>query len=359
MSLIALALSFATAFERADQQQGVTFESLTPPPGATRITATALSDDGRVAYGYAVFGKKEGKVLPIRWAGGELDILSVPAGTRIAKGQPPLDTVDDGRWLVGIVETAKGNLPCRWNGGKPALLSAPAEFLHANGYAIATDGTVAGELIANPEERVFVLRACLWGRDGYRVLPMPEGATGTGARAISADGRTVVGIAWGGKSVPKLWTWSAGRLRSAPLGDENELRLVGVASDGRTWLVHRRSIAPNPNEDRALGRTSLVQGDGDETLLDPPGAAGQTYVWAELDASGTLALVEVHPAYPEPHRTYLRTPDRYIELRTLLRSYAGDERMIQVRKVARLSKDRAVVLGVTDKGTPFRAEIPL
>lgn len=195
----------------------------------TQGYATAASADGQVVAGWFA----EGVPRAFRWTAAAGTEFLPADGTASAYG-----VSGDGRFVVGVARV-EGNInraPVRWDGtGQPEPLDTPSvDYVFAGAYGTSADGTVAagsfggwsessglfdiggfgydvsgdGSVIvgwAPPAGADANFKAIRWTQaTGTQVIgPAPDVWRGSVARAVSADGMTIVGSGPGG-----AWLWT-------------------------------------------------------------------------------------------------------------------------------------------------------
>jgi probable HAF family extracellular repeat protein len=173
--------------------QATGLQTLQPPSAWSSCDAFGCSGDGQVAVGS---GYPSGNLhIPFRWtAGTGMQPLPAPVDGGDAYGAS-----SDGSVVVGLVTTSVSprtvNVAARWvNGGSPTLI--PQSWL---AYGVSPDGSVVvgegtGTGLGHAAQWVFGLDNSLVSSRDLGVVPGAAADLRLSiARAVSADGRTVVG----------------------------------------------------------------------------------------------------------------------------------------------------------------------
>lgn len=230
---------------------------------------------------------------PLGWVfrDGVLSPLAVPAGVQAAVPS----AINDAGDIVGRVMpgTAPGVLPGTvviWPAGSPGSpYVRPRDTTAAEPVAIAADGTVVADLMAQPDQPAW---AAVWGPDGARRdLALPDGWLK--ATTVDLRGRTVYGtvVRWKAASVPPgygqddpyptsppdfrvdvsppderpaRWDLGTGTVHVYP----TEGALAAVSGTG--WLLVERYIAAS----QSLARTLVVVSPRGEARELPTAGSG-------------------------------------------------------------------------------------
>lgn len=203
-------------------------------PMSDASSASGVSDDGAVVVGQC---ESDAGNLAFRWTP-ELGMqpLPTPEGWRSLSAN---GVSDDGRIIVGTMfHDSRQWVACRWvDGGVAEVLGVLEEGNVTTAQAVSGDGAVVtGWGRVGEESRVF-----LWSEPaGIRDLGLPEGTMDAGGHAVSDDGTTVVGIAWGPGGGAFRWRADEGWrfLYDIPpprLSYATGLTATGTAVVGGTW----------------------------------------------------------------------------------------------------------------------------
>ncbi len=192
------------------------------PPGVQYSTAQGLSADGSTVVGaYLVGVEPDWEWAAFRWAAGTGTVtLPVPCQEGFAAAVSA-----DGGVAVG---SACGNLAARWVGAGPcALLGQLPGGKQAFAFGASADGSVVVGSCWIPA--LNASRAFRWtAASGMQEIPASPTGPALVARAISADGLTVVGETAGYS--PYRWTASGGTQDLGPPG--SFCRAEAVTADG-------------------------------------------------------------------------------------------------------------------------------
>jgi probable HAF family extracellular repeat protein len=179
------------------------------PGGRVASAAEAVSADGRVIVGG---GSVEGGGVAFRWTAetGMVSLGDLPGGSLSATAT---DVSADGSVVIGNGSMDDGRRAFRWTAEDGMV---PLEKIHpdqrfSRAYATSWDGSIIlGELSVSGVGSGFFY----WTEeDGMRWLddvfaehgvPVPDGWVAYSVRALSADGRTIVGTGTGGGFIAHL-----------------------------------------------------------------------------------------------------------------------------------------------------------
>ena len=220
--------SFSGPNERAFSWSAATGLVPLPSPGLDGSEAFAVSADGSVVVGCASPG-------PVAWIGGGSPLTLLPA-TGLYAGGEAQDVSAGGSTIVGWTRRSVSNaiVAFRWTAASGFVeLTAPSGFTRAFAEGVSGDGSV---VVGRMQTSVISpSRAFRWTEAGGFVDITPPGAVSALALAASADGSVIVGQAAFSGSVRHAVRWdatgTATSLGAAP-GTDSSAR--AVTSDGRS-----------------------------------------------------------------------------------------------------------------------------
>lgn len=93
-----------------------------------------------------------------------------------------------------------------WKQGQLIGLGVPQGYRHSYASAINNVGQVVGWAVSNDEKRVGSVRAWIWDKQGFHLLPLLSGMTDSAATAVNDRGQ-VVGIAYKRDCLPGQLNW--------------------------------------------------------------------------------------------------------------------------------------------------------
>ncbi|AIE85229.1 hypothetical protein [Fimbriimonas ginsengisoli] len=272
---------------------------LPPLPGDDSSKALALNAQGDCVG--ASFLKEIGN-RPVRWGvqDRQAKSLLVPPSTTNATAHG-ISGVGE---VVGSADVAGSTHPLRWD--RAGSLTFLSESPESNGWAFGVNN--AGRVVGDtPMSRSP--RAAVWERDGsHLILPLPEGALMSEARAISGSGHVIGDALFAGKTRAVRWLPTGdtvvlnlppGFVESAAIGISETLDVVGTVRD------------PQDSDTAAYWRTNGVvtvlgslNGDGSSTALavnsfgwvvgrstTRSGAQSRAFFWTE--GTGILDLASL------------------------------------------------------------------
>ncbi len=254
------------------------------PDGASG-RAQNLSRDGSTVVGYY----DNGFSAPFHafvWTE-ETDVVDI--GTLDPENNDSLfsyatDVSSDGSVVVGYSQIAGGtvNHAFRWtnSGGMVDLGSAAGPEGYSAAYGVSSDGSV---IVGESDFPDASRKAFRWTEvDGFEELGTIDGTPRSLATAISADGNTIVGMAF--VNVPSGNT-TVGRRRAFRWTEAEGMQDLGVLTD------HEYSAATAVSDDgeTVAGFSSVfLPGSGIGTPFGEPTEFDRAFVWTEAD--GTLDL---------------------------------------------------------------------
>lgn len=237
--------------------------------------ARAVSDDGRTIVGESD-ESDQCTHMAFRWtnADGMVRLGDLPGGNcrSTARGVSA-----DGSVITGSSTTSSGSEAFLWTAtsGMVSLGDLPGSLDYSEGWDVSADGSVAVGLGYTPNgERAFIWDARYGMRElssvllgDYNVNPVNlRSRILKEARAISGDGRTIVGIGY--NTLGKMEAW----LVRTPLA-LGDLNANGVVDVGDFTLLCACIAGPGvtqppPQSDPAVFERADIDGDGDVDLDD-------------------------------------------------------------------------------------------
>lgn len=180
------------------------------PGGAFECQAYGVSADGSVAVGY---GNSSSGRETIRWteAGGMVGLGDLPGD---GLGSSAYGVSADGSVIVGYGNSASGSEAARWTfdgASIQGLGDLPGGIFSSLAQGVSRDGSVVvGNSAADSPQQAFIWDAARGMRDLWCVLTQDYGVDLTGwlladAKAVSADGRTIVGTGTNPSSNQEAW----------------------------------------------------------------------------------------------------------------------------------------------------------
>jgi len=228
------------------------------PGGAFKSLASAVSADGSVVVGWSESELSTPSAEAYRWtaAGGMVALGDLPGGRYISAAT---DISADASVIVGISSTRRGSEAFRWTSETGMVVlggELPGGVFAAGAFTISADGqTIVGNL---SDDRYTPFR---WTEEeGLVALPHPfQGQyTSVFPHGVSADGSVIVGQVTGPNERARGFIWDAERgtrdLEEA-LVNEFGLNLDGwrlnngaraISDDGRTIVGSGQNREGNP-----------------------------------------------------------------------------------------------------------------
>jgi len=293
---------------------------LEPVPGARRTAWKAVSGDGKVVVGEALFIDEAGgeRVGPIVWTRQE--------GTRELEPAPesnsPLVRVSfDGTRRGGITTSEGSYRPYFWRSGEIALVPAVGSL------DAMSDGTdwLAGSYLWVPD----YVHAYRWSEaTGRQDLGTLEGEPHSSAVGITNDGAIVIGDS--GERAYR-WTEPLGMVELFPLPGKTRAHAVDMNADGELVV----GVSGSFDDDRWA--FTLWQSGVPEEL---PGLSGATKnLAAAMNADGSVIVGESGEAALWTRATGTRS------IRSLLEAQGVDVSGAALTSAVDVSHDGAIVLG--------------
>lgn len=313
------------------------FRGLGILPGWETSEARAVSADGRVAVGYCT------RVTPSRrvyaavrwWSDGRIEQLSSDSEYAAAWG-----CSEDGTVVVGEFSDTGGTRAVQWlPGGQQVTLAVPPGTLRSGASGVSHDGLSIAGYITSPDH---VETATIWRLpEGPELLPLPAGITSGQARAISADGSTLVGSVAGPAVVwdrASRWVGDADPSDLGLLPDFRQSWAFAVSGDGS--IVVGECLREGPGlVSRAFRWTSST---GMQDLGSLPGSLNSS-AWC-ISADGRI--ISGRSWHPITELLWVWSMDAGMTpLSTHLSNYAISHDGWILNDVFALSKDGSTLVG--------------
>jgi hypothetical protein len=197
---------------------------------ATRSAVAALNGDGSIGAGYVVHGRGEPRRAAI-WASGSQNFIDSP-GTIVTSDARAIS--HDGSIVVGqAVFNSSLVRAFRWTsaGGMQNIGSPDFNDFNSHADGITPDGSVIVGAMGGSNS----LHPARWtAAAGWQYLAAPIGITGGTAYAVSADGDTIVGTFEG-----RAFIWHSSS------GMQDLKTVLGAAVPADWTLTEARAITPD------------------------------------------------------------------------------------------------------------------